>query len=197
MNRTDILNKLAEQISAKSYLEIGIEDGKNFNAIKVEHKIGVDSSFDAIYATYTGTSDDFFDQNNEKFDLIFIDGLHHKLQVFKDIANSRNWLSATGIIMCHDMNPSKEKRQIVPRIQEVWNGDCWKAWVYLRTRVPWNMYVIDEDEGCGIINPRDAGPMLNLKLPNGVDSEMLNWKNLVANRNWWLNLKSELEIVRG
>ena len=61
------------------------------------------------------TSDEFFEQNKEKFDIVFIDGLHHSEQVYKDILNSLNILNEDGTIICHDMNPTEEFRQIVPR----------------------------------------------------------------------------------
>lgn len=189
MDRTAILNLLAERISAKSYLEIGIDDGHNFVNINVEKKVGVDPSWQFKDTTHRVPSNTFFITNEESFDLIFIDGLHDKWQVYTDIMNSIDVLNEGGIIMCHDINPSKEKRQEVPRKQMTWNGDCWKAWVYLRTKLPYRMYVIDKDQGCGIIDPFYKQEILDLVLKDGLNSDILNWDGLVANRKNWLNLK--------
>ena len=45
------------------------------------------------------TSDEFFKNNKDQFDLIFIDGLHHYNQVKKDIINSVEVLKDGGIIL--------------------------------------------------------------------------------------------------
>ena len=61
------------------------------------------------------TSDAFFSQNNQIFDLIFIDGLHYSHQVLRDINNALRWLSPTGTIVLHDCNPSTEARAQYPQ----------------------------------------------------------------------------------
>ena len=38
------------------------------------------------------------------FDIIFVDGLHEKQQVKKDILNSIKFLKDGGTIICHDVN---------------------------------------------------------------------------------------------
>ena len=43
-------------------------------------------------------SDDFFLQNKQSFDCIFIDGLHEYDQVCKDLENSLNCVNEKGII---------------------------------------------------------------------------------------------------
>jgi hypothetical protein len=75
------------KISAKSYLEIGVSGGENFQKIRCENKVGVDPE-PTSPATIFLPSDDFFKQNKETFDVIFIDGLHHSDQVLRDINNS-------------------------------------------------------------------------------------------------------------
>ena len=53
------------------------------------------------------TSDDFFRDNKEKFDLIFIDGLHETNQVDRDIENSLKFINKGGTILLHDCLPKK------------------------------------------------------------------------------------------
>ena len=62
------------------------------------------------------TSDEFFSQNKETFDLIFIDGLHIHEQVLKDIDNSLNVLNENGVILLHDCLPAKIWHQTIHSI---------------------------------------------------------------------------------
>jgi SAM-dependent methyltransferase len=190
MLRTDIINLLIKKINAKKYLEIGVSNGINLSQIDCEYKIGVDPDFNSP-ANIHLTSDDFFDKNKETFDIVFIDGLHHYDQVYKDIWNSLDVLNDGGYIVCHDMNPWQEDVQITPynpEIHTLWTGDCWKAFVRLRReRSDLEMYVVDTDCGCGIIK---KGTQKCLE-----GNEDLNWNNLEKNRQKWLNLISKESFI--
>ncbi len=201
--RTEIINWLIRHNNYKKHLEIGVyKSHQNFDKIIVDYKVGVDPGAEGYSeATHTMTSDEFFEQNKEKFDIVFIDGLHHSEQVYKDILNSLNILNEDGTIICHDMNPTEEFRQIVPRKLAIktrkklgrrgggWNGDCWKAFVQLRMeRDDLEMYVIDTDCGLGIIR---RGSQEKLE-----DAE-LTYNNLDNNRKKWLNLISVKEFCDG
>ncbi|MBM3297270.1 MAG: class I SAM-dependent methyltransferase [Candidatus Aminicenantes bacterium] len=106
------------------------------------------------------TSDEFFAANKSSFDLIFIDGLHHRDQVERDILNALAVLNPGGTIVVHDCNPGDESMQVVPQSQEEWTGDVWKAWVKLRaTRFDLRMFVVDVDYGCGVIRRRKPDTM--------------------------------------
>ena len=152
--RWEIINLIAKKIEAKKYLEIGVESGITFQYVNVPYKVGVDPDPNCKpeFVKYPFHSDKFFSNNNENFDIIFIDGLHHAEQVYKDIKNSLSILNPGGVIICHDMLPPTENHQIVPRMQGQWNGDCWKAWLILRSENEFlNMNIVDVDFGCGII----------------------------------------------
>ncbi len=189
MKRNEIIQTLINKIGAKKYLEIGLGDGKNFKSIKCENKVGVDPFF-KYNDTLKITSDQFFKENIETFDVIFIDGLHWSEQVYLDIINSVKCLSEYGYIICHDMNPHNEIIQKYPQEQEgEWTGDCWKALVKLRTKVnDLNICVVDTDYGCGIISKG-----FNHAL---VLNEDLTWENFVRNRVEWLNLISVEEFTK-
>lgn len=179
--RTELINKLIQTNKYKTFLEIGTNTGHNFNAIIAEYKVSVDPD-QSTPATYHETSDSFFDRNKEKFDIIFIDGLHEADQVYRDIVNALKFLNEGGAIVCHDMNPLSYAAQLVPRIQRVWNGDCWRAWVRFRQeRSDLNMFVLNMDHGCGVIT-RGKQERLVTDLDETYD-------NLVDNREEWLNLK--------
>jgi hypothetical protein len=183
--RWEILNDLVDAFGYTSYLEIGVQDPMRcFNKIKVPNKVSVDpAEHNKHLFTHNMTSDEFFEQNDQTFDLIFIDGLHLSEQVHKDILNSLNVLNPNGTIMCHDMNP---KREIVQRREQVilaWTGDCWKTWVWFMQETETygiEMHCIKTDMGCGIIRRGKQKPITVL--------EELNWEGLQANRKDWLNL---------
>tara|TARA_R110000787_G_scaffold229137_1_gene336694 strand:- start:3662 stop:4240 length:579 start_codon:yes stop_codon:yes gene_type:complete len=184
MLRTEIIQKLIKKVDGKTYLEIGMGPGLNFGGITCEHKICVDPT-PTVEVTHILTSDDFFKQNKETFDIIFIDGLHQWEQVYRDVTNSLNVLNDGGFIICHDMSPHSELIQRYPQYKPntEWTGDCWKAWVKLKTeRSDLVMAVVDTDYGCGIITRGEQELIV-------VDKE-LNWELLDSNRTELLNLIS-------
>jgi predicted O-methyltransferase YrrM len=99
------------------------------------------------------TSDDFFSQNKETFDVIFIDGLHYYDQVSRDFNNSLSCLNKNGIIILHDMMPKEENEAITP-IPEVmphtWVGDVWRLAFDLSNRNDITFKLVLIDNGCGI-----------------------------------------------
>lgn len=155
--RYDLLNHLIEVNGFKRYLEIGVFNGANIKNICIEHKDGVDPGVEGViseFVNYPVTSDEFFNTLNPyfKYDIIFIDGLHHSDQVDKDIQNSLKHLNDGGYILLHDCNPPEEFLQIVPRESGLWNGDVWKSIVKLRCTDPnLEMNVVDTDWGVGVI----------------------------------------------
>lgn len=190
MIRAEIIQYLINKISAKKYLEIGIGNCGTFNLISCEYKISVDPT-PACPVTYKMTSDDFFIQNKETFDVIFIDGLHFSEQVYRDIMNSLSFLSENGYIVCHDINPMEELIQRYPQpiAESTWTGDCWKAWVKLKTeRKDLDMSVVDTDYGCGIIS-RGNQELIEV-------NEELTWEFLDRDRKRILNLISVDEFLK-
>ena len=149
--RFDIINKLINSKKFKSYLEIGCQSDVNFSKIKIENKFGVDPQSGG---TLRMTSDEFFSQNKDTFDLIFIDGLHIHEQVLKDIDNSLNVLNENGVILLHDCLPAKIWHQTIPQTHSSWNGDVWKSIVQSRTREDIDTYTIKADQGLGLILKR-------------------------------------------
>jgi len=92
--------------------------------------------------------------NKEKFDCIFLDGLHVYYQVKKDIINSLNTLNENGVIFIHDCLPNNVYDQAVPRPAYKWNGEVWKAVVEFRTLKNVDTYTCYADMGIGIILKR-------------------------------------------
>ena len=149
--RIKIVQETISRKRYKSFLEIGSFHNELFDHIKCEKKVGVDPYSGG---TIRKTSDDFFSENDESFDLIFIDGLHRYYQVKKDILNSLKVLNSGGVIMLHDCLPNNFYEQAVPRCQDIWNGDVWKAVVEVRTYEYLDTYTCYADYGIGIILKR-------------------------------------------
>jgi len=125
-NRTKVINKLIADHGYESYLEIGVDSCVNFNNVNAKTKVGVDPAVDAKDVIKM-ESDEFFATNAVKFDLIFIDGLHHSDQVERDIANAYKALKKGGVVIIHDCKPFNEKMTRVPREQVQWTGDVYRA----------------------------------------------------------------------
>ena len=187
--RTDLLNHLINKRNYKKYLEIGVRDANkgNFNNIKIDYKIGVDPEPRTRQSNIVElTSDDFFKVNKEKYDIIFIDGLHLEEQVDKDIVNSLDALNENGIVLLHDCNPPTEFRQRdnyeVNGKFPSWNGTVWKSIAKVRmTRTDLKVQVVDTDWGVGIIEKSENQELY----PETTD---LNYKFLDTNRKELLNI---------
>lgn len=157
-NHTDILNYLADKYKLQSYLEIGVQNpANNFDKINCINKWGVDPELNIPGSVFGMTSDKYFELSEHftaKFDLIFIDGLHHWEQVKKDFENALKRLSPGGFIMLHDCNPEKEEWTVRPRgLQKVWTGDVYKFASVVSMYM--NPYLtVNIDFGCMVVRPR-------------------------------------------
>ncbi len=60
------------------------------------------SEFRGRFSFFKDSSDEFFKNNHEKFDVIYVDGWHKAQQVYKDIINAWQVLRVDGIIICDD-----------------------------------------------------------------------------------------------
>ena len=179
--RYDIIQYLIDQHGYKSYLEIGCDKNETFKRINCELKHGIDPKSGG---THRMISDEFFRRFYDTYDLIFIDGLHEAEQVKKDITNALKHLNPGGVIVMHDCKPRNEAEQTVPRLplQKIWIGDGWKAFVEFRQRDDLDMYVVDTNNGIGIIRHGIQEP-LKIEAP-------LEYKHLKRNMDKWLNLKT-------
>lgn len=163
MLRTDIINALARANKAHTYLEIGVQHGRNFDAIGVEVKWGVDPSA-TVSVRCPMTSDEFFRRLDtgeidhapqHGFDLVFIDGSHLHEQVVIDVMNARRYLSKRGIVVMHDCSPPTINAASRNPGPGTWCGDVWRAWLELRRTLgeDQEMFVVDTDLGVGVILP--------------------------------------------
>ena len=152
IKRDILVNWIISKKKYKKYLEIGCYRDYLFSKVTAESKIGVDP---VSGGNVRKTSDDFFLHNKDKFDLIFIDGLHHYNQVRKDLENSLNSISENGLIMLHDCLPINIFNQSVPRVDfERWNGDVWKLIFQISENPNYDFKVVKIDHGIAVIKKK-------------------------------------------
>jgi hypothetical protein len=175
-SHTDLLNYIAKKIKAESYLEIGVKNpALNFDKIEVANKLGVDPVV-ARHDILPVTSDEYFKTwKEQKFDLIFIDGLHEAQQVKRDIINSFNALNPGGIIVIHDCNPLERVHTLIPRKQTIWTGDVYKTICQITS----HKFTVDFDYGCCVIREEPT-----------FDSSFISWETFNEERKVLLNLVS-------
>lgn len=189
MKRWGVINRVIAALGFRRYLEIGVGDGGCFRRIRCEEKLGVDprplGEMQNHPLIKVETSDEFFGcYTGAPFDLVFIDGLHLADQVQRDIDNSLRFLSERGVIVCHDMNPTLEAQQAVPRAQTQWTGDGWKSLCALRKDRPdLDIFTLNTDWGCAVISRR-------LPVLPEFESRDLNWPFFQLHRRELLNLRS-------
>ena len=186
MLRSQIVNLLISKHGFKSYLEIGVANSSpapvhTYAWIICPRKVGVDIKPSAN-PTFVGTSDQFFAQNTEHFDIVFIDGDHRCEQVERDVENALHILNPNGVIVCHDCLPKREEDAHRDTGN---NQDSWKTIAKFRTtRVDLKICVINTDEGCAIITRGDGTP---LYVPDtGVD--IYTWSYYWSHRKEMLNV---------
>lgn len=182
--RYDILNLLIKKNNFKKYLEIGVATGDTFKNIECETKISVDPQ-QLGYTTYQMTSDEFFSKldDSEKFDLIFIDGLHECFQCLRDLEHAILHLNENGYIVCHDMNPpNKWIARRNPEGDGAWCGDVYKSFITFRTiHLDYSCCLLyDCDWGLGIIK-KGIGQKIKCDVAN------LNYEEFSNNKNYLMN----------
>lgn len=180
--RWDLIQHIIDKYSFKNYLEIGCDKDQSFSKINIKNKVGVDP---ISGGTIRDTSDNFFKFNKDKFDIIFIDGLHHHEQVSRDIKNSLNILNQNGFILIHDCLPRSIAHQAVPRYRGSWNGDVWKSIVEMRTLDYIDTYTCQIDFGVGVIKNIKNSDILKINLN---DFSKLKFKDYYHNYKKYMRI---------
>jgi len=184
MNRTDVLNALSAKLGARKYLEIGVRNpGDNFDRINVGMCTGVDPAVSAP-RVIRATSDEFFARSADRFDLVFVDGLHTAEQSLRDVEHALRVLNKGGAIVMHDCSPRTldAAQPEKPAGGRPWNGEVWRTYCAMRTRRDLRCICVDCDHGMGILRRgRTAAPLLS---PPAI------WADLDRDRVKVLNLVS-------
>jgi hypothetical protein len=144
------LEALARTNDAKSYLEIGVLRGNTFlNATFFELRHGVDPKLQLDAGAHESesvrffemTSDDFFMNHvdpKQKYDIVFLDGLHTFEQTFRDFCCSQAHAHDDTIWLIDDVHPTDifsahPDQRLAYRYRErhgtpgkAWHGDVFK-----------------------------------------------------------------------
>jgi len=184
--RWDLINKLLSKSDGPdtNYLEIGIDYRNNLDRIVAGTKDTVDPFREAKYKM---TSDEFFTLRPESmYDVIFIDGLHTRDQVHKDVINSLIRIKSNGYVVCHDCSPWGPEV-----LSPMMGGTCWEAIAQLRLRPDLDIYTVDIDTGVSVITDNSN--------TNPVDSSILplefTYEYVSKHRHKLLNLISYEEYI--
>jgi len=164
-HRHEVINSLTRP--EDKYLEIGVEYGYTYSNTHFFVKTGVDPDPKCSYPNIEKClSDEFFlkgkgkdlgkdltlgkIEDKDKYDVIFIDGMHHSENVLRDFNNSVNVLSKGGFLFLDDILPLNYNEQLkIPRLHhyengilkygEEWTGDVWKFVYHLLTKYSENI----------------------------------------------------------
>ncbi|MCE7030764.1 class I SAM-dependent methyltransferase [Jiella avicenniae] len=159
MTRDDVVNAFVNKFENARYLEIGVASGKTFHNISASRKVAVDPKFqfnveqaqqDNPHASYFEIpSDAYFAQHvqkDQKFDVIYIDGLHTAEQTLRDLINAVDYLVDDGVIVIDDVSPPNYAAGVARSLEEfrtlreklgiasaAWMGDVYKLIYFVDT----------------------------------------------------------------
>lgn len=179
MTRMQLIQYAVDRLAARTYLEIGVDQGEAFCAVRAPIKIGVDpvAAAPAVQAEVKRPGSSYFSIGSDQFferhaaqvlaggaDVVFIDGLHTYEQTHRDIHNALTHLAPGGVILVHDCLPvspaeatvasshAEARRVNDPAWDGMWTGDTWKAIVATRSgHSPGEACVLHCDHGVGVV----------------------------------------------
>jgi len=149
INRREILIDLVNRYKLQSYLELGLRDSSlTFDHIPCTFKFSVDVE-SRCKPSFCGSTDEFFKQSKEKFDLVLVDANHEAEFVYRDLMNSVRCLSDNGIVVLHDVLPIRFE----DTSNNLDNGTAWKVVPHvLKYHPELHICTVPETKcGCGIV----------------------------------------------
>lgn len=173
MKRSDVINSFLEFFEMPTYLEIGVSKGETFRRVRAARKVAVDPVFrfdvdvwrdEAPHCEFHQiTSDLYFEavaDRNDRFDLIYLDGLHTSSQTLRDLINAFSFVKETSIIIVDDIWPSSfaasiadyeifnRVRRAEKRKEMSWMGDVYRLVPFIEAFCPqWTYRCTAENHG--------------------------------------------------
>jgi hypothetical protein len=183
--RTHLIAAVIKTFGYTRYLEIGCRKDETFSAVSCVKKVGIDP---IEGGTHRMTSDEFFDQDTDTFDCVFIDGDHHHTQVLRDALHALARLSQNGTLILHDCSPPDALHEG----KRNWKcGTAWRAFAWLRQLSNLDTVVADWDYGSGLVrfghNPK---PIILDKTMNE-----LTFADFEAHRTDWMKLCDRQQVA--
>lgn len=181
--RTDVINFLIQNFGYKDYLEVGVQYKDNWNKIVCENKTGVEPQNLHDPLIHCLTSDQFFEQNKNKYDIIFIDGDHNYHQVRKDIKNALDIIKEGGCIVYHDALP-----YCIEYTGEYHCGTVFKALLEARSEHDIDFCTFEEDHGVCVMRKDVKGEK--------IECRDLTWEEFYPRRVELLNVKDSEGFIK-
>ncbi len=147
-DKFELINRIIEHKQHSSYLELGLgESRETYDRIKCPSRTGIDNN-SLTRPDFLGTTDDFFKQNTQTFDVIYIDANHEYSQVNKDFQNAAEVLNPDGIIFMHDVGPEN-----LENTKQTASGTAYISFIEIRGNPHFNAfsYIFPSNVVLGIV----------------------------------------------
>lgn len=204
VSRNGVVQGILDLFDAPDYLEIGVNRGVTFNALKAASKVAVDPAFlfDTEAATGPGitfhetTSDDYFARiatRDTAFDVIYLDGLHTSEQTIRDLINALAFLKSDGVIVIDDVFPSsyiaslperqhtRVVRQAINDPSGAWMGDVFRLVFFVETFCPQYSYrTVNNNHGQLVLWREPRGVVIDRTLAEVASKD---YKDMFLERN--------------
>ncbi|MBO0827851.1 MAG: class I SAM-dependent methyltransferase [Streptosporangiales bacterium] len=148
MLRHELLGHLHRLLEPRSYLEIGVSDGRSLTlsrtqTVAIDPAFKVTSEVQCDLHLVRATSDEFFARTNPLahfrrpvVDLAFIDGMHLSEYTLRDFMNVERYTTPASVIVFDDMLPRTVDEAARDRITKMWTGDVYKVMQALQKHRP-------------------------------------------------------------
>lgn len=157
VKRHEVVQSILDLFERPSYLEVGVSKGLTFHNITAARKVAVDPvfKFDFVEAQKNDhaeyhqiLSDEYFGRvagNDDRFDVIYLDGMHTLEQTLRDFTNALHFLAKRGIIIIDDVKPYsyvsslrdieifRQMKAALKIEQKGWMGDVYRLVYFIET----------------------------------------------------------------
>lgn len=185
MLRSDLINEVLSLFVDPNYLEVGVWRGDTFLAVSARSKVGVDPSFQfdtqPVHASllFEMASNEYFATKAtiaEKFDVVFLDGLHTYEQTLTDLLHAVDRIKEHGVLIIDDVLPDSYPasmrseadclrfRQALNDPGTHWMGDVFKLVFFIDTfMLGWSYCTVAETHGQVVMwrEPRLSGSVVS------------------------------------
>jgi hypothetical protein len=184
MLRSDVIQSVLNLYNNPNYLEIGVNAGVTFLPLIAANKVAVDPDFrfsitdaaksDKTAKFYSMVCDDYFLKacgREERFDVVFLDGLHTFEQTLRDLMNSIACIKPGSIIIIDDVLPDGYSASIsnyseFHRFHAAsgekngnWMGDVYRLVYFISAFMPMYSYATVAENHGQIVMWRDPRPI--------------------------------------
>ncbi len=185
IRRHQVVGGLTALYDDARYLEVGVSKGDTFGQVPAARKVAVDPvlRFDVEQMRrdqpgtefHSVTSDVYFAEKvapREKFDVIYLDGLHTFDQTLRDLMNALHHLAPRGVIVVDDTRPTSyaaslpdrdsciEVKRHLGATGKAWMGDVYRIVYFVEAFCPQLSYrTIEDNHGQTVFWPSRRGPV--------------------------------------